>query len=110
MPLVLRGRAAQSLLHPLRVCQGLPPLSLLREHLCLWLRARDSTDLAEHGPLSGSSSESAAALAHGFSGCAGCVVPGHGPEPAQGAQSAGNEQNWDGRNEEMGDNWICCPF
>lgn len=49
MPLVLRGRAAQSLLHPLKVCQGLSSLSLLRGHLCLWLRARDSTDLAEHG-------------------------------------------------------------
>lgn len=28
--------------------QGLPPLSLLRGHLCLWLRARCNTELAEH--------------------------------------------------------------
>lgn len=92
---------------------GLPPLSLLRGHLCLWLRARYNMDLDETGSLSGSISESAAAPAHCFSGQAGCVVPGDGPQPAQGAhtpQSAGNEQNWDGGNEVMDDNPICCPF
>lgn len=113
---VFRGRAAHSLLHPLRQ-QGVSGGCLLcpfSGDTCAcgsepgtprpWLSTQS---------LSGSTSRSAAALAHRSSGHAGCVVPGDAPQPAQGAhthQSAGNEQNWGGRNEVMDDHLICCPF
>lgn len=113
---MFRARAAYSLLHPLRQqdVSGGCLLCPFSGHICAcgsepgtartWLSTRS---------LSGSISKSAAALAQRFSGHAGCVVPGDGLQPAQGAgtrQSAGNELNWHGRNEGMDDNSICCPF
>lgn len=113
---MFRGRAAYALLHPLRQqdVSGGCLLCPFSGDICAcgsepgttrtWLSPRS---------LPGSTSKSAAALAQHFSGHAGCVVPGDGLQPAQGAgtcRSAGSEQNWDGSNEVMGDDRICCLF
>lgn len=112
MPLVCPGEEQHSLLHPLRQqdVSGGCLLCPFSGDIC----ACGSEPGATRSWLStGSISKSAAALAHRFSGHAGCGVPGDALQPAQGActrQTAGDEQHWDGRNEVMDDDLICCLF